>query len=404
MTASAGRQAFLVEGVRTPFGRYGGGLAAVRPDDLAAHVLRELSGRLPSVDWDELDDVLLGCANQAGEDNRNVARMATLLAGLPVSAPGGTVNRLCGSSLDAIAMASRAVRSGDADLVLAGGVESMSRAPFVMPKATSAFSRSAEIHDTTIGWRFVNPVMREKFGTDSMPETADNIAEEFGISRADQDAFALRSQERTAKAIASGRLAREIVPVTIPQRRDEPAVVDSDEHPRATTLEALARLKPINPGGTVTAGTASGINDGAAAVLIASEQAVARFNLTPLARVTSAAVAGVPPRIMGIGPVPATRKLLSRNELSVDDLDVVELNEAFAAQALGVLRQLGLAEDAEYVNPNGGAIALGHPLGASGARIALTAAIELHDRGVRRALATMCIGVGQGISVLLESA
>ena len=404
MTASAGRQAFLVEGVRTPFGRYGGGLAAVRPDDLAAHVLRELSGRLPSVDWDELDDVLLGCANQAGEDNRNVARMATLLAGLPISAPGGTVNRLCGSSLDAIAMASRAVRSGDADLVLAGGVESMSRAPFVMPKATSAFSRSAEIHDTTIGWRFVNPVMREKFGTDSMPETADNIAEEFGISRADQDAFALRSQERTAKAIASGRLAREIVPVTIPQRRGEPAVVDSDEHPRATTLEALARLKPINPGGTVTAGTASGINDGAAAVLIASEQAVARFNLTPLARVTSAAVAGVPPRIMGIGPVPATRKLLSRNELSVDDLDVVELNEAFAAQALGVLRQLGLAEDAEYVNPNGGAIALGHPLGASGARIALTAAIELHDRGVRRALATMCIGVGQGISVLLESA
>ena len=404
MTASAGRQAFLVEGVRTPFGRYGGGLAAVRPDDLAAHVLRELSGRLPSVDWDELDDVLLGCANQAGEDNRNVARMATLLAGLPVSAPGGTVNRLCGSSLDAIAMASRAVRSGDADLVLAGGVESMSRAPFVMPKATSAFSRSAEIHDTTIGWRFVNPVMREKFGTDSMPETADNIAEEFGISRADQDAFALRSQERTAKAIASGRLAREIVPVTIPQRRGEPAVVDSDEHPRATTLEALARLKPINPGGTVTAGTASGINDGAAAVLIASEQAVARFNLTPLARVTSAAVAGVPPRIMGIGPVPATRKLLSRNELSVDDLDVVELNEAFAAQALGVLRQPGLADDAEHVNPNGGAIALGHPLGASGARIALTAAIELHDRGVRRALATMCIGVGQGISVLLESA
>jgi acetyl-CoA C-acetyltransferase len=273
-----------------------------------------------------------------------------------------------------------------------------------MPKATSAFARATEIHDTTIGWRFVNPVMREKFGTDSMPETADNVAEEFGISRADQDAFALRSQERTAKAITSGRLAREIVPVTIPQRRGEPAVVDSDEHPRATSLEALARLKPINPGGTVTAGTASGINDGAAAVLIASEQAVARFNLTPLARVTSAAVAGVPPRIMGIGPVPATRKLLSRNELSVDDLDVVELNEAFAAQALGVLRQLGLAEDAEYVNPNGGAIALGHPLGASGARIALTAAIELHDRGVRRALATMCIGVGQGISVLLESA
>ena len=316
MTTSSDSQAFLVAGVRTPFGRYGGALAAVRPDDLAAHVLRELTGRLPSVDWDELDDVLLGCANQAGEDNRNVARMATLLAGLPVSAPGGTVNRLCGSSLDAIAIASRAVRSGDADLVLAGGVESMSRAPFVIPKATSAFSRTTEIHDTTIGWRFVNPAMREQFGTDSMPETADNVAAEFGIARADQDAFALRSQERTAKAIASGRLAREIAPVTIPQRRGEPVVVDTDEHPRATSLEALARLKPINPGGTVTAGTASGVNDGAAAVLIASERAVQRYNLTPLARVTSAAVAGVPPRIMGIGPVPATQKLLSRNGLT----------------------------------------------------------------------------------------
>ena len=379
-------------------------MATVRPDDLAAHVLRELSGRLPSVDWDQLDDVLIGCANQAGEDNRNVARMATLLAGLPVSAPGGTVNRLCGSSLDAIAIASRAVRSGDADLVLAGGVESMSRAPFVIPKATSAYSRSTEIHDTTIGWRFVNPAMAEKFGTDSMPETADNVAEEYGITREDQDAFALRSQERTAKAIASGRLAREIAPVTIPQRRGEPVVVDTDEHPRETSLEALAKLRPINPGGTVTAGTASGVNDGAAAVLIASEAAVQKYNLTPLARVTSAAVAGVPPRIMGIGPVPATQKLLARNGLTVDQLDVVELNEAFAAQALGVLRQLGLPDDAEHVNPNGGAIALGHPLGASGARIALSAAIELHDRGVRRALATMCIGVGQGISVLLESA
>jgi acetyl-CoA C-acetyltransferase len=404
MTGTTSKQAFLVAGVRTPFGRYGGSLAAVRPDDLAAHVLRELTGRLPSVDWDELDDVLLGCANQAGEDNRNVARMATLLSGLPVSAPGGTVNRLCGSSLDAIAIASRAVRSGDADLVLAGGVESMSRAPFVIPKAASAFSRATEIHDTTIGWRFVNPVMRENFGTDSMPETADNVAEEFGITRADQDAFALRSQERTATAITSGRLAREIAPVAIPQRRGEPVVVDTDEHPRETSLAALAKLRPINPGGTVTAGTASGINDGAAAVLIASESAVARFNLTPLARVTSAAVAGVPPRIMGIGPVPATQKLLSRNGLTVDELDLVELNEAFAAQALGVLRQLGLPDDAEYVNPNGGAIALGHPLGASGARIALSAAIELHDRGARRALATMCIGVGQGISVLLESA
>jgi acetyl-CoA C-acetyltransferase len=404
MTSSTNNQAFLVAGVRTPFGRYGGSLSAVRTDDLAAHVLRGLAGRLPSVDWDALDDVVLGCANQAGEDNRNVARMAALLAGLPVTAPGGTVNRLCGSSLDAIAIASRAVRSGDADLVLAGGVESMSRAPFVIPKATSAFSRSTEIHDSTIGWRFVNPAMREQFGTESMPETADNVAAEFGIARADQDAFALRSQDRAAKAIGSGRLAKEILPVTIPQRRGEPVVVDTDEHPRATSLEALARLKPINPGGTVTAGTASGVNDGASAVLIASEAAVRRYGLIPLARVTSAAVAGVPPRIMGIGPVPATQKLLSRNELTVSDLDLIELNEAFAAQALGVLRQLGLPDDAEFVNPNGGAIALGHPLGASGARIALSAAIELHDRGARRALATMCIGVGQGISVLLEAA
>jgi acetyl-CoA C-acetyltransferase len=397
-------EAYLVEGVRTPFGRYGGGLSTVRPDDLAAHVLRGLVGRLGSVDWDALDDVVLGCANQAGEDNRNVARMAALLAGLPVSAPGSTVNRLCGSSLDAIAIASRAVRSGDADLVLAGGVESMSRAPFVIPKATSAFSRSAEIHDTTIGWRFVNPVMRERYGTDSMPETADNVATEFGICREDQEAFALRSQGRAAEAIGSGRLAKEILPVSIPQRRGEPVVVDTDEHPRATSLAALAKLKPINPGGTVTAGTASGVNDGAAAVLIASEDAVRRYGLTPLARVTSAAVAGVPPRTMGIGPVPATQKLLSRNGLTVSDLDLVELNEAFAAQALGVLQELGIPDDAEYVNPNGGAIALGHPLGASGARIALSAAIELHDRGAARALATMCIGVGQGISVLLESA
>jgi len=397
-------EAYLVDGVRTPFGRYGGGLSTVRPDDLAAHVLRGLVGRLGSVDWDALDDVVLGCANQAGEDNRNVARMAALLAGLPVSAPGSTVNRLCGSSLDAIAIASRAVRSGDADLVLAGGVESMSRAPFVIPKATSAFSRSAEIHDTTIGWRFVNPVMRERYGTDSMPETADNVATEFGICREDQEAFALRSQGRAAEAIGSGRLAKEILPVSIPQRRGEPVVVDTDEHPRATSLAALAKLKPINPGGTVTAGTASGVNDGAAAVLIASEDAVRRYGLTPLARVTSAAVAGVPPRTMGIGPVPATQKLLSRNGLTVSDLDLVELNEAFAAQALGVLQELGIPDDAEYVNPNGGAIALGHPLGASGARIALSAAIELHDRGAARALATMCIGVGQGISVLLESA
>lgn len=401
--------AYLVDGIRTPFGRYGGSLSGVRPDDLAAHVLRGLTGRLPAVDWDALDDVVLGCANQAGEDNRNVARMAALLADLPVSAPGTTVNRLCGSSLDAIAIASRAVRSGDADLVLAGGVESMSRAPFVLPKATSAFSRATEIHDTTIGWRLVNPVMRERFGTDSMPETADAVAADFDISREDQDAFALRSQDRAAKAIGSGRLAREILPVTIPpartaRGRGEPVVVDTDEHPRATSLAALAKLAPINPGGTVTAGTASGVNDGAAAVLIASESAVRRYGLTPLARVTSAAVAGVPPRIMGIGPVPATTKLLSRNGLAVSDLDLVELNEAFAAQALAVLRQLGIPEDAESVNPNGGAIALGHPLGASGARLALSAAIELHDRGARRALATMCVGVGQGISVLLEAA
>ena len=396
--------AYLVDGVRTPFGRYGGGLSAVRPDDLAAHVLRGLAGRLPSVDWDALDDVVLGCANQAGEDNRNVARMAALLADLPGSTPGSTVNRLCGSSLDAIAIASRAVRSGDADLVLAGGVESMSRAPFVIPKAASAFSRSTEIHDTTIGWRFVNPVMRSRYGTDSMPETADNVATERGIGREDQEAFALRSQDRAAKAIGSGRLAKEILPVPVPQRKGEPVVVDTDEHPRATSLSALATLTPINPGGTVTAGTASGVNDGAAAVLIASERAVAAYDLTPLARVTSAAMAGVPPRIMGLGPVPATRKLLSRNGLSVADLDLVELNEAFAAQAIGVLRELGIPEDAEYVNPNGGAIALGHPLGASGARIALSAAIELNDRGASRALATMCIGVGQGISVLLEAA
>ncbi|HEY5879540.1 MAG TPA: 3-oxoadipyl-CoA thiolase [Nakamurella sp.] len=396
--------AYLVDGVRTPFGRYGGALSAVRTDDLAAHVLRGLAARLPSVDWAALDDVVLGCANQAGEDNRNVARMAALLADLPVTAPGTTVNRLCGSSLDAIAIASRAVRSGDADLVLAGGVESMSRAPFVIPKATSAFARSTEIHDTTIGWRFVNPAMRERFGTDSMPETADNVATEFGIAREDQDAFALRSQDRAAKAIGSGRLAKEILPVTIPQRRGDPMVVDTDEHPRASSLAVLAKLKPINPGGTVTAGTASGVNDGASAVLIASSAAVQKYGLTPLARVTSAAVAGVPPRIMGIGPVHATQKLLSRNGLIVSHLDVVELNEAFAAQALAVLRQLGLPDDAEHVNPNGGAIALGHPLGASGARIALSAAIELHDRGARRALATMCIGVGQGISLLLEAA
>ena len=396
--------AYLVAGTRTPFGRYGGALAAVRPDDLAAHVLRALAATLPSVDWAELDDVVLGCANQAGEDNRNVARMAALLAELPIGTPGTTVNRLCGSGLDAVAIAARAVRSGDADLVVAGGVESMTRAPFVTPKAGAAWSRTAESYDTTIGWRLVNPRMLQLHGTDSMPQTAENVARRFGISRADQDAFALRSQERAAKAIAAGRLTREITAVPVPQRRGEPVLVATDEHPRETTFEALARLRPLATDGTVTAGNSSGINDGAAAVLIASADAVRRYGLTPLARVTAGATVGVEPRVMGIGPEPATRKLLARTGLGVADLDLVELNEAFASQALAVLRGLGLPDDAEHVNPNGGAIALGHPLGASGARLALTAALELSDRAAKRALTTMCIGVGQGIAVLLEAA
>ena len=370
-------EAYLVDGVRTPFGRYGGALAPVRPDDLAAHVIRALTERLPAVDWAAVDDVVLGCANQAGEDNRNVARMAALLAGLPVEVPGVTVNRLCGSGADAVASAARQIRTGEADLVIAGGVESMSRAPFVLGKAAAAFDRDAELHDTTIGWRFVNPRMKERYGIDSMPETAENVAAEFGVAREDQDGFALRSQERAAKAIANGRLAREIVPVPVPLRKGDPVVVDRDEHPRQTSLEALARL-------------------------LASGAAVGRYRLEPLARVTAAATAGVPPRIMGMGPVPATRKLLARAGLGVGQLDVVELNEAFAAQALAVLRELGLADDAGHVNPNGGAIALGHPLGASGARLVLTAALELGVRDARRALATMCIGVGQGISVLVE--
>jgi 3-oxoadipyl-CoA thiolase len=395
--------AYLVAGVRTPFGRYGGALAPVRPDDLAAHVVGALTRRLPSVNWAAVDDVVFGCANQAGEDNRNVARMAVLLAGLPVEVPAVTVNRLCGSGLDAVAIAARAVRAGDADLVLAGGVESMTRAPLVMPKAGTAWSRTAEVYDTTIGWRFVNPVMRERYGTDSMPETAEKVAERHGIARADQDLFALRSQERAAKATADGRLAREIEPVPVPQRRGEPVLVAADEHPRATSIGALAKLKPLFPDGTVTAGNSSGINDGAAAVLVASADAVHRYGLEPLARVTTGAVAGVAPAVMGIGPVPATRKLLDRAGLGVADLDVIELNEAFAAQALAVTRALGLPDDAEHVNPNGGAIALGHPLGASGARLALGAALELRDRGARRALATMCIGVGQGIAVLFEA-
>jgi 3-oxoadipyl-CoA thiolase len=398
-------EAYLVDGVRTPFGRYGGVLAPVRPDDLAGHVVKALVERLPSVDWGAVDDVVLGCANQAGEDNRNVARMATLLAGLPVEVPASTVNRLCGSGADAVATGARQIRAGEADLVVAGGVESMSRAPFVLGKAATAFDRNAELHDTTIGWRFVNPALKARYGVDSMPETAENVAAEFGVGREDQDAFALRSQERAAKAIADGRLAREIVPVEVARRRGDPVVADRDEHPRQTSLEALARLPtPFREGGTVTAGNASGVNDGAVALLLASEAAVDRYGLEPLARVTAAATAGVPPRIMGIGPVPATRKLLGRAGLEVGQLDVVELNEAFAAQALAVLRQLGLPDDAEHVNPNGGAIALGHPLGASGARLVLTAALELGVRDARRALATMCIGVGQGISVLLEGA
>ncbi|MFI5833277.1 3-oxoadipyl-CoA thiolase [Micromonospora sp. NPDC051300] len=397
--------AYLVAGVRTPIGRYAGALAGVRPDDLAAHVVRELVARHPSVDWARTDDVVLGCANQAGEDNRNVARMAALLGGLPAEVPGTTVNRLCGSGLDALAAAARAIVAGDADLVVAGGVESMSRAPFVMPKATTPFSRAAEVYDTTIGWRLVNPLMERDWGIDSMPETAENVAAEFGVDRAAQDEYAYRSQQRAAKAQADGRLAEEIVGVTVPAGRRETKLVEVDEHPRETSLEKLAALPtPFREGGTVTAGNSSGVNDGAVALLVASAAAVDRYGLTPLARVRGAAAAGVPPRIMGIGPVPATRKLLDRHGLALADVDVVELNEAFAAQSVAVLRELGLPEDAEHVNPNGGAIALGHPLGASGARLALTAALELRRRGGRRALATMCVGVGQGISLLLESA
>jgi 3-oxoadipyl-CoA thiolase len=374
----------------------------VRPDDLAAHVIGTLMQRQPSVDWEAVDDVVLGCANQAGEDNRNVARMAALLSGLPVGVPGITVNRLCASGLDAVGIAARAIRSGDADLVVAGGVESMTRAPFVMPKAGSAWSRTNEVFDTTIGWRFVNPRMKQTHGIDSMPETAQNVASDFGVSREDQDAFALRSQERAAKAIASGRLAREIVPVEVPGRKGAVTVVDTDEHPRETSLEVLAGLRPIFPGGSVTAGNASGVNDGAAALLIASERAVERYGLNPLARITTSVAVGVEPRIMGIGPDPAVHRLLERTGLSIGDIDVVELNEAFASQALAVLRALGLPDDAEHVNPNGGAIALGHPLGMSGARLALTAAMELADRGGDRAIATMCVGVGQGAALLLE--
>jgi 3-oxoadipyl-CoA thiolase len=396
-------EAYICDAVRTPIGRYGGALAHIRADDLAAIPIRALIERNSGVDWAELDDVILGCANQAGEDNRNLARMAGLLAGLPDSSGGVTLNRLCGSGLDAVAMAARSIRGGESDLIIAGGSESMSRAPFVLPKATSAFDRNAEIYDTTMGWRFVNPKLRDAYGDDTMPSTAENVADEYKISREDQDAFALRSQQRTAAVQASGRLAVEIVAVEIPQRKGDPVIVDRDEHPRATSLEALAKLKPIvRKDGTVTAGSSSGINDGAAALIIASEEAAKRNGLTPRARILGAAVAGVPPRIMGIGPAPASEKLLKRLGLSIADMDVIELNEAFAAQALAVLRKLGLPDDAAHVNPNGGAIALGHPLGMSGARLALTATEELHQRGGRYALATMCIGVGQGIALALE--
>ncbi|HRW17594.1 MAG TPA: 3-oxoadipyl-CoA thiolase [Dermatophilaceae bacterium] len=396
-------EAFIVTGTRSAIGRYGGVLAPVRPDDLAAHLIRTVVERLPQIDWATVDEVILGNANQAGEDNRNVARMAALLSGLPTEVPGTTMNRLCASGADAVATGARMIRTGEADLVLAGGVESMSRAPFVMPKAGTAWSRDNAVYDTTIGWRFVNPAMQKQFGIDSMPETAENVAADWQISRVDQDAFAMRSQERAAKAQASGRFAQEITPVTIPQRKGDPVVVDTDEHPRATSLEALAKLPtPFRQGGTVTAGNSSGVNDGGAVLLLASEAAVQRYSLEPIARVTGAASAGVEPRIMGIGPVPATRKLLARRGLQVGDLDLVELNEAFAAQAIAVLRDLGLPEDAEHVNPNGGAIALGHPLGASGARLCLTAALELANRDLHRAVATMCVGVGQGVAVLIE--
>ena len=395
--------AYICDAIRTPIGRYGGALSSIRADDLAAIPIRALIDRNPGVDWRALDDVIFGCANQAGEDNRNLARMAGLLAGLPDSSGGVTLNRLCGSGLDAVGQAARAIRGGDADLIIAGGSESMSRAPFVLPKAQSAFDRNAEIYDTTIGWRFVNPKMREAYGDDTMPSTAENVADDFHISREDQDAFAMRSQQKTAAAQASGRLAAEIVAVAIPQRKGDPVMVTADEHPRLTSLDKLAALKPIvRQDGTVTAGNASGVNDGAAALIIASEDAAKRHGLNPRARILGTAVAGVPPRIMGIGPAPASAKLLDRLGLHIDQINVIELNEAFAAQGLAVLRQLGIADDSAHVNPNGGAIALGHPLGMSGARLALTATEELQRGGGKLALCTMCIGVGQGIAMVLE--
>jgi 3-oxoadipyl-CoA thiolase len=396
--------AVVCDAIRTPFGRYGGALSVVRTDDLAAIPIRALMERNPGVDWQAVDDVIFGCANQAGEDNRNVARMASLLAGLPPDVPGTTVNRLCGSSMDAVGIAARAIKCGEADLIIAGGVESMSRAPFVMGKSEVPFSRTAEIFDTTIGWRFVNPAMKNKYGTDSMAETAENVAEDFHIARPDQDTFSLRTQQRWAKAYASGFFRNEVLPVSIAQKKGEPKVFDTDEHPRSdTTFDNLAKLKPIvKPNGTVTAGNASGINDGSGALLLASEAAARKYGLTPRVRVLSTAVAGVAPRIMGMGPVPAARKALTKAGLPLSKMDVIELNEAFAAQALAVLRDLGLPDDAEHVNPNGGAIAIGHPLGASGARLVITAIYQLRNLKARYALCTMCIGVGQGIAMVLE--
>ena len=395
------REAYICEGLRTPIGRYGGALAQLRPDDMLAGVIRDLTAPIAGL---QVDECMIGCANQAGEDNRNVARMAVLLAGLGEAVPGVTINRLCGSGLDAVGSAARAIRTGEAEVVIAGGVESMSRAPLVMPKADSAFSRRAEIYDTTIGWRFVNRAMHKHFGTDSMPETAENVAADFGIDRQAQDRFALASQTRAAAAIASGRLAREITPVKIAQRKGDPVIVDTDEHPRMTSLEKLARLPtPFREGGSVTAGNASGVNDGAAALIVASAQAVEKYGLVPRARVVSMATVGVPPRIMGIGPAPATQALLDRHGLKISDIDFIELNEAFAAQGLASMRQLGLPDDADHVNPHGGAIALGHPLGMSGARLAISASLNLADAGKGRAICTMCIGVGQGIALMMEA-
>jgi len=396
--------AYICDGIRTPIGRYGGALSAVRADDLAAIPIAALVARNPGVDWNALDDVICGCANQSGEDNRNVGLMALLLAGLPKEVPGSTVNRLCGSSMDAVMTAARAIKSGEADLIIAGGVESMSRSPFVVGKADAAFSRSVKLEDTTMGWRFINPAMKAKYGTDSMPETGETVAEEYKISRQDQDAFALRSHQRASAAIRDGRMAEEIVGAPVPQKKGDPVCVDKDEHPRPdTTLEALAKLKPVvKPTGTITAGNASGINDGSCALLVASEAAVKKYGLTPRVRIVTGAVAGVAPRVMGMGPVPASRKALAKAGLKLDQMDVVELNEAFASQALAVMRELGLKDEAANVNPNGGAIAIGHPLGASGARLVTTATYQLMRTGGRFALCTMCIGVGQGIAVILE--